>query len=1011
MFFFYTLSNCKEAEWSWRDEDRGVVLFLLLGPEVRGPKLETLNRNGLVLVDIRENLVRVTITDTWSHLTHNFQWLNLWAPIVPGESNYHLSEDNKRIVLRLQKVHDTHSAGSWASLLDVRTGRYSKVSTGWPGILREVQGAWRSADEEPIEVVGHQVVWPEGSRDVLAVDEERETFRLVQAGDGNKVPAMEFHGFYERQSHRLRWDDGDFWSRIPGLALQRQDAGCEALPLQYDKQLLRWVPWLPPEGLRRGEAARWLPQPGSEVRLLLEIKDDNNKNNDNNNSNNNDNNDDNNRNNKKNKVGELEEAAGRQREDSLRSTKRELLRSLQAEDAETSADDNNNNEEPGRQVGVVLAGYDFLPLSLILQCRVCALSHEEASIGLVEALLALRAQRPVSPGNEAAALGGLSRWLQWLRCWLAPGARRNVDGALQALKERLFQLSKERRSHAHREKSAAPVECWPPSWTCSLADASDLLTASSQRLSLELRLLVAQEQLGLGPPDPQQLFGAARRRVAETLLDFLEVPSVSGRRCDVLERRWARRYAQEAARNLLANASPTLQAHQRELSEGGLTIVEDALDWGSLVKIHGEVPSLLCSQDSAKTGVRVRCCGAGGRTTWAEVWESQLEEVGLLGLAAAVALLHQVPVHLSSSAWAARPKKAVPSAAATGFGGCRWSAASEVVLWRDKGSNSGDVERRNNIQAALEWVADRGQGDYDSDLSGDASAVPPGRRLLAFLFLNTPAWSPAWGGPLKCHLGSISRDVWGDGGRLVLLHEVCSYELLPSTRQQTVLLLRLLGTSVCRSAAAKSTGRAATGQQCNVTTTATKATTATTKTATATTGQQNNSTVTTAETATARAAETAAGEKTAATTRIETTIGPAATQAAGVPAARTETVATAATAAATETLLMATETTTRTATPATGAAVVETAPHEATENSTPTTLANNILAATALAAETAAEPSQETAATATATTATPTLAATAAAAETAAEPITLKLDSHEVIRLFEESLPSAFLLD
>ncbi|CAJ1424321.1 unnamed protein product [Effrenium voratum] len=55
---------------------------------------------------------------------------------------------------------------------------------------------------------------------------------------------------------------------------------------------------------------------------------------------------------------------------------------------------------------------------------------------------------------------------------------------------------------------------------------------------------------------------------------------------------------------------------------------------------------------------------------------------------------------------------------------------------------------------------------------------------------NTPAWRPDWGGALRCHVGPISRDIWGDGGRLVLLHEV-SFELLESSRPQTVLILQL----------------------------------------------------------------------------------------------------------------------------------------------------------------------------------------------------------------------------
>ncbi|OLQ14949.1 hypothetical protein AK812_SmicGene836 [Symbiodinium microadriaticum] len=45
------------------------------------------------------------------------------------------------------------------------------------------------------------------------------------------------------------------------------------------------------------------------------------------------------------------------------------------------------------------------------------------SANLARSLLDLRRGEPLSRMNEAAVLGGLSRWLQWLRCFLAPCAR------------------------------------------------------------------------------------------------------------------------------------------------------------------------------------------------------------------------------------------------------------------------------------------------------------------------------------------------------------------------------------------------------------------------------------------------------------------------------------------------------------------------------------------------------------------------------------------------------------
>ena len=71
-------------------------------------------RNGLVMVDIKPKLLRILILDPWRRCTQRFQWLNLWGAVVPDESKYHLSEDAKRVVVRLRKVHDSLTAGSGA---------------------------------------------------------------------------------------------------------------------------------------------------------------------------------------------------------------------------------------------------------------------------------------------------------------------------------------------------------------------------------------------------------------------------------------------------------------------------------------------------------------------------------------------------------------------------------------------------------------------------------------------------------------------------------------------------------------------------------------------------------------------------------------------------------------------------------------------------------------------------------------------------------------------------------
>ncbi|CAJ1444042.1 unnamed protein product [Effrenium voratum] len=260
-----------EEQWSWRDEGRTVLLYVRV-PGLRGERLKALNQNGLVMVDIRPNLLRLIVTDTSERVTHRFQWLNLWGLIQPGQSRYHLSEDGKRVVAHLRKVNDNFTAGrgnrdeSWLSFLDVRTGRYELRSAVWPKILWELQGAWRSEDEEPIEVLGDQVVWPQGSRDVLLVEED-DSFLLHQVGDGDKVPGSECRGFFQRETLRICWEDGDSWITCKTM----EHLQYLALPLQYDQQLARWIPWLPCEDLRR-QSRQWLPALGTEVPLEVRLQ-------------------------------------------------------------------------------------------------------------------------------------------------------------------------------------------------------------------------------------------------------------------------------------------------------------------------------------------------------------------------------------------------------------------------------------------------------------------------------------------------------------------------------------------------------------------------------------------------------------------------------------------------------------------------------------------------------------------------------------------------------------------
>ncbi|CAE7226852.1 unnamed protein product, partial [Symbiodinium sp. CCMP2592] len=265
-------------------------------------------------------------------------------------------------------------------------------------------------------------------------------------------------------------------SRIPGLAMSRKEAGREALPLEYDKQLARWVPWLPPEELRK-ESVHWLPLLEAEVGVRVALLTD-----------------------------ELREEARFPDEvplqlasssEALGELKQQLLSSLVEEEMEH---DKNRDDA---QV-LVMSDFDALPVELLRRCRVCALSRSEAGISagsanLARSLLDLRRGEPLSQANEAAVLGGLSRWLQWLRCFLAPCARKNVDAALASLKERQFQSTKEALTWSSSEADAllserCSLERWPPVWICQLANANDVLRIATERLLRELARLHRRQE-------------------------------------------------------------------------------------------------------------------------------------------------------------------------------------------------------------------------------------------------------------------------------------------------------------------------------------------------------------------------------------------------------------------------------------------------------------------------------------------------------------------------------------
>mmetsp|Transcript_114873 Transcript_114873/g.198998 ORF Transcript_114873/g.198998 Transcript_114873/m.198998 type:complete len:961 (+) Transcript_114873:73-2955(+) len=716
-----------EDEYTWREEKDGIRVFLLIVPSSRGDNLDVLNKNGLVMVDIKPRLLRITITDVLMRKTWRFQWLNLWEEIDPEKSKYHLSVDNKRVVVWLQKLASPHRKDPfgmrpdardfpWGDLVDIRKGRYTKLELGWPTVLCEVQGSWRSEDEEPIEIIGHQVVWPEGSRDFMMVDEQDETFKLTQQGDGDRIPEQQFFGIYERHAERLKWDDGDYWTRVPGLAWARKEAGRHVLPLEYDKTLARWVPWLPTDEIRR-RVEHWLPPNESEIGVQVYL------------------------------------AEGPELE-----VKRQLMA---------------GTDEGDSKDGLVLRDFEFLPLDLLLKCRVCALdTTEQGHAGIVPTMLALRDKQRISLANEAAALGGLQCWFQWLRCWLAPGSRRNVDAALEAIRERLYNVAKEDHKlnpDQPRENLGLSYVRWPPDWVCTVTKPNDLLKKANEALLEDIR--ASRKSLD-GARNPRQAFEKARRRVAEKLFDDHQI-TAGNKRCDPAERNWVKCYGNEASCALFNKARRANL--NRELQEGGMAILEDAIDWGTLAKAQGEVTRLL-GEDLQDPRVKVYSA-RGGHARWATVWETRTEDLGMPAISAAISFASQTAVRLNE--WQ--------------FNNCNWYA-EDPVIWCDDGE-----PLQLGRQKALGWARPASAGEAPLAKPAEdeeGRKVPPERCLLLFLFLNPPAWLPDWGGALRCHVGAVHRDVWGDGGRLVLLRESERFELLPSQHSHSVLMMRLQGSVI-----------------------------------------------------------------------------------------------------------------------------------------------------------------------------------------------------------------------
>lgn len=625
------LLSIPEREVHWRDDGRGCVIYLRISAT---QNLETLNQHGLVMMDIREKLLKVTVTDVVQQSTHRFQWLNLYGTVDIERSNYHVSKDKKRLVIWLQKAAGLE-AYPWTELLDSRTGTFSKSSEKWPPVLCDLQGAWRSSHEEPIEIIGDLVVWPTGSRDQILLSEnpeENELLRLLQLGDGHQVLGEEFYGFFSRQLDTLCWDDGDEWCRVPGLRGKRADAGKEVFSLVYDSALARFRPWMPDVDQAQGRtAANWVP-PGR-ADLAVEVK-----------------------------LIETEPDSG------ILGIKREILDAV-TEDGHSS---------------LLLRDAEALPPQLLLQIRVASLRATEVSGDqLVATLLALRqhsAVRQLSVENEELGLEGLRRWFQWLRPWLAPGLRGVLDLSVKAVQDRCFELKKLTRNKMPEARAFEGFHCG--SWCLELKEGNDLLRAATAEL---LRGLQSRPPNGLSP---WKLFGEVRREVAERLFSICErLGSPGSAACGTTERHWIRQYSEAATRALLT------KARLQELSETGIAIAEDLLDWGTLTKAHAEFQqqNLDCSS-SLHLAMR-----------------------GLPALATAAAILEQLPARLNDAS----------------FRHCHWSAVNSPQL---RQSHSDHIEDGclvaflflNPPRWAPEWAGGLRCSGAVADVFGD------GGRLVLF---------------------------------------------------------------------------------------------------------------------------------------------------------------------------------------------------------------------------------------------------------------------------------------
>eukprot|EP00439_Symbiodinium_sp_Y106_P034009 s249_g4.t1 len=266
------------------------------------------------------------------------------------------------------------------------------------------------------------------------------------------------------------------------------------------------------------------------------------------------------------------------------------------------------------------------------------------------------------------------------------------------------------------------------------------------------------------PAPPQGIDAATKRYTGSDAAEHEEMSVV--------------RFAEESARSLFSPSSPAARAAMRELQEGGFAIIEDR----QAVLEGGGGEALPAIRGGAKLGTvtHLRFC-----VSWPDALV-RASHIEARGAAEALLKLRQLPIALNEDGWCAAKGKRQKAVASQSFQGCRWFVRGEVILWQDAGS--ADVSAfQAQAMLALD-PPENAEGDEPCE-----QACPPERRMIALLYLNTPAWRPDWGGALRCHLGSVSRDVWGDGGRLVLLREDRSYELLPSGRQQTVLMMRLEG--------------------------------------------------------------------------------------------------------------------------------------------------------------------------------------------------------------------------